>query len=45
MSIRKYLMCLKKIDVNYPNETILVLDATTGQNALNQLKNLVKYKK
>ncbi len=29
---------LKKHDSNYPHETILVLDATTGQNAMSQVK-------
>ena len=34
----KLLGSLKKIDNDYPNEIILVLDATTGQNALNQVE-------
>ena len=33
---------LKKIDPSYPNEVILVLDATTGQNALNQVEEFSK---
>ena len=32
----------KKIDKDYPNEIILVLDATTGQNALNQVEEFSK---
>ena len=34
--------CSKKIDDDYPNEIILVLDATTGQNALNQVEEFSK---
>ena len=34
---KKIIGVLKKIDPSYPNEVILVLDATTGQNALNQV--------
>ena len=37
-------MC-KKIDEEYPNETILVLDATTGQNAFNQVEEFSKIHK
>ena len=33
---KKIINVLKKIDEKFPNEVILVLDATTGQNALNQ---------
>ena len=33
---------LKKIEPSYPNEVILVLDATTGQNALNQVEEFSK---
>ena len=33
---------LKKINPDYPHETILVLDATTGQNALNQVEEFKK---
>ena len=39
---KKIINVLKKIDSNYPNETILVLDATTGQNALNQVEEFSK---
>ncbi len=33
---------LKKIDQSFPNEVLLVLDATTGQNALNQVEEFSK---
>ena len=39
---KKIINVLKKIDPSYPNETILVLDATTGQNALNQVEEFSK---
>ena len=39
---KKIIKVLKKIDENFPNEVILVLDATTGQNALNQVKEFSK---
>jgi len=39
---KKIFNVLKKIDQNFPNETILVLDATTGQNALNQVEEFTK---
>ena len=39
---KKIINVLKKIDGDYPNETILVLDATTGQNALNQVEEFSK---
>jgi fused signal recognition particle receptor len=39
---RKIINVLKKIDPSYPNEVILVLDATTGQNALNQVEEFSK---
>ena len=39
---KKIFNVLKKIDQNFPNETILVLDATTGQNALNQVEEFSK---
>ena len=42
---KKIINVLKKIDNNYPNETILVLDATTGQNALNQVEEFSKIHK
>ena len=42
---KKIFKVLKKIDESFPNETILVLDATTGQNALNQVKEFSKIQK
>ena len=42
---KKIFNVLKKIDVSFPNETILVLDATTGQNALNQVEEFSKIQK
>ena len=39
---KKILKVLKKINPAYPHETILVLDATTGQNALNQVEEFNK---
>ena len=39
---KKIINVLKKIDPSYPNEVILVLDATTGQNALNQVEEFRK---
>jgi fused signal recognition particle receptor len=39
---KKIINVLKKIDSSYPNEVILVLDATTGQNALNQVEEFSK---
>ncbi len=39
---KKIINVLKKIDDSFPNETILVLDATTGQNALNQVEEFSK---
>ena len=39
---KKIFKVLKKIDQNFPSETILVLDATTGQNALNQVEEFSK---
>ena len=42
---KKIFNVLKKIDDTYPNETILVLDATTGQNALNQIEEFSKVQK
>jgi len=38
----KIIRVLKKIDNNAPHETILVLDATTGQNAINQIEEFKK---
>ncbi len=42
---KKIFNVLKKIDITFPNETILVLDATTGQNALNQVEEFSKIQK
>ncbi len=39
---KKIFNVLKKIDQTFPSETILVLDATTGQNALNQVEEFSK---
>ena len=39
---KKIFTVLKKIDPEYPHETILILDATTGQNALNQVEEFKK---
>ena len=39
---KKIFTVLKKIDPEYPHETILVLDATTGQNAINQVEEFKK---
>ena len=39
---KKIFTVLKKINPDYPHETILVLDATTGQNALNQVEEFKK---
>tara|TARA_Y100000766_G_C18873689_1_gene589639 strand:- start:767 stop:1687 length:921 start_codon:yes stop_codon:yes gene_type:complete len=39
---KKIINVLKKIDERFPNEVILVLDATTGQNALNQVEEFSK---
>ena len=39
---KKIINVLKKIDPSFPNEVILVLDATTGQNALNQVEEFSK---
>ncbi len=37
--LRKISMTLKKHGEDVPQETVLVLDATTGQNAINQVKS------
>ena len=42
---KKIFTVLKKINPEYPHETILVLDATTGQNALNQVEEFKKISK
>ena len=39
---KKIINVLKKVDDKFPNEVILVLDATTGQNALNQVEEFKK---
>ncbi len=39
---KKIFTVLKKINTEYPHETILVLDATTGQNAINQVEEFKK---
>ena len=39
---KKIINVLKKIDLSFPNEVILVLDATTGQNAFNQVEEFSK---
>ncbi len=39
---KKIITVLKKIDDKFPNEVFLVLDATTGQNALNQVEEFSK---
>jgi len=36
--LAKIIRVLKKLDADAPHQTLLVLDATTGQNALNQVK-------
>lgn len=36
--LKKIVRVIKKIDPSAPHETLLTLDATTGQNALNQVK-------
>ena len=42
---KKIFTVLKKVDPEYPHETILILDATTGQNALNQVEEFKKVSK
>ena len=39
---KKITKVLKKVDSNAPHETFLVLDATTGQNAINQVEEFKK---
>jgi fused signal recognition particle receptor len=36
--LKKIVRVLKKIDMSYPHETLLVLDATVGRNALSQVE-------
>jgi len=39
---KKIINVLKKIDSNTPHETFIILDATTGQNAINQVEEFKK---
>jgi len=39
---KKIISVLKKIDSKAPHETFIILDATTGQNAINQVKEFQK---
>ena len=39
---RKITKVLKKIDPSAPHETFLILDATTGQNAINKVEEFKK---
>jgi fused signal recognition particle receptor len=39
---KKIINVLKKIDINAPHETFLILDATTGQNAMSQVEEFKK---
>ena len=39
---KKISSVLKKIDINAPHETFLILDATTGQSAINQVEEFQK---
>ncbi len=39
---KKIINVLKKLDLNAPHEFFLVLDATTGQNAINQVEEFKK---
>ena len=39
---KKIINVLKKIDSNSPNEIFLILDATTGQSAINQVQEFQK---
>ena len=40
---KKIINVLKKIDTNAPHETLLILDATTGQSAISQVEEFKKY--
>tara|TARA_B110000438_G_scaffold301025_1_gene354858 strand:+ start:260 stop:1174 length:915 start_codon:yes stop_codon:yes gene_type:complete len=42
---KKIINVLKKIDINAPHEIFLILDATTGQSALNQVEEFKKISK
>ena len=39
---KKIIKVLKKIDVKAPHEIFLILDATTGQSAINQVQEFIK---
>jgi len=39
---KKIISVLKKIDINAPHEIFLILDATTGQSAINQVEEFKK---
>ena len=39
---KKITKVVKKIDSNAPHETFLILDATTGQSAINQVEEFKK---
>jgi len=39
---KKIINVLRKIDINAPHETFLILDATTGQSAINQVEEFKK---
>ena len=39
---KKIINVLKKIDTEVPHETFLILDATTGQSAINQVEEFKK---
>ena len=39
---KKITKVLKKIDIEAPHETFLILDATTGQSAINQVEEFMK---
>jgi len=39
---KKIIKVLKKIDTEAPHETFLILDATTGQSAINQVEEFMK---
>ena len=39
---KKIINVLQKIDPTVPNETFLILDATTGQNAITQVEEFSK---
>ena len=40
---KKIANVLKKLDTNAPQEVILVLDSTSGQNVINQVEELLNY--